>query len=99
MGTHPAMFIDPKAELGATISPVMLSPPLPANENPPLATMGGRSSVKLAAPVPSWRCPHETLTTTLFRIDNSRCANFQAARFSAYPFQSPLKSNVAGETY
>ena len=39
------MFIDPTAELGETMLPVMLSPPLPANENPPLATTGGGASV------------------------------------------------------
>ena len=51
--THEAMLIDPKAELGETMLPVMLSPPLPANENPPLATTGGASSVRLEAPTPS----------------------------------------------
>ena len=80
--THEAMLIDPKAELGETMLPVMLSPPLPANENPPLATTGGGSSVRLEAPAPSKRS-HETLATMLFRIVNSRRANFQAAQMNA----------------
>src|SRR6187397_208243 len=41
------MLTDPEAELGETILPVMLTPPLPANENSPLATTDGGSSVRL----------------------------------------------------
>jgi hypothetical protein len=58
-----AMFIDPKAELGETMLPEMLSPPLLANENPPLATTGGGSSVRLEFPAPS--CDDRDVITTL----------------------------------
>jgi len=45
--TQEPRFIKPEAEFGETILPVMLTPPLPANENSPLATTGGGSSVRL----------------------------------------------------
>jgi hypothetical protein len=82
--TQGPMLMVPEALLGSRILAATLTP-LPSNENSPLATTGGGLSVRIDA-------PHETLTTVLSRIDNTTAEVF------ANPCQSPLKSNVAGET-
>src|SRR5687767_3089151 len=96
------MLSDPEAEMGVGNLPVMLTPPLPANENSPLATTGGGSSVRLGAlpiaQIPSRHTKHMTLTARLFRMVNrTRATHSNGA--SANPSQSPLRSNVAGEAY
>ena len=68
------MLSDPDAYVGERILPVMLTPPLPANENSPLATTGGGSSVRLGAlpiaQIASRHTKHKTLTAMLSRIFN-----------------------------
>ena len=97
------MFIDPEAELGERILPVMLTPPLPANENSPLATTGGGSSVRLGA-LPAEQFPrpaHRTRDADGNVVPNGQLesAPFRRDGLRTNPCQSPLKSNVAGEAY
>src|SRR5688572_31486109 len=81
----------------------MLTPPLPANENSPLATTGGGSSVRRGA-LPNEQSPgrhteHETLATVLSRMVSVRRPVSWLDMCSTISCQSPLKSNVAGEAY
>jgi len=103
-----AVFIDPDAEMGERILPVMLTPPLPPEENSPLATTGGGSSVRPGAVTipqcsPARHGEHEKLTTRLSRIDSTRraysCDPGGANKSWAHPCQSPLKSSVPGDAY
>src|SRR5688572_15371140 len=82
---------------------MLLTPPRSANENSPLATRGGGSSVRLGAlpyeQSPGRHTEHETLATVLSRMVNVRRPVNWLDVCSTFPCQSPLKSNVAGEAY
>jgi len=86
------MLSDPDAYVAERILPVMLTPPLPANENSPLATTGGGSSVRLgalpAAQIASRHAEHETLATVLFRMVNVRRPGNPVDVCSTNPCQS-----------
>ena len=101
------VFIDPIAQMGERSLPVMLKPPLPENENSPLATTAGGAGIRLGALTmkqfsPGRHTEHETLTTMLSRMVNRRRAPESEGTSTckrAHPCQSPLTSNVAGEAY